>query len=103
MARDSPASPTQLASGGFSAFAVPYTSGVGNTTIGIVLMVVHNSLGQTVEISTATLELPADGNGTAYPVYFGLAPGTYSGTFFVLTPAGIAISMTTTTSFAVGE
>jgi hypothetical protein len=68
---------------------------------GIVLMVVHNSLGQTVEYSTATLQLANGANGTAYLVPFGLAPGEYSSSVFVVTTGGVAISTTIVASFTV--
>jgi len=64
-------------------------------------MVVHNYLGQTVEISTATLTLAADANGTAYPIAFGLAAGQYSATLFATSTGGVAISYTATASFTV--
>ena len=41
---------------------IPYTSGLNTTSIGIVFMVVHNYLGQTVEISTSVLQLAAGAN-----------------------------------------
>jgi hypothetical protein len=40
-------------------------------------------------------------NGTAFPVVFGLAPGAYSGIFFVTTASGVAISQTTVLNFTV--
>jgi len=62
-------------------------------------MVVHNYLGQTVEISTSVLQLGAGAEGSAYTIIFGLASGAYSATFFVVTPSGTAISTSTTASF----
>jgi hypothetical protein len=93
----------QLVGGYYPAFAVPLVSTLDNTSTGIVFMVVHNSLGQTAQISTATLVLLARGNGTAYPVYFGLPPGEYSATFFAVAAAGYAFSLSETASFTVGR
>jgi hypothetical protein len=71
------------------------------TVIGIVLMVVHNNLGQTVFYSTATLNLTRGFSGTAYTVEFGLTPGVYKATIFAFSPSGVAISNSTTFSFGV--
>jgi hypothetical protein len=68
---------------------------------GVVFMVVHNRLGQTVEYSTATLQLTNGANGTAYLVAFGLASGEYAATIFVDTTSWVAISTPATASFTV--
>jgi hypothetical protein len=95
------ATPTYAQLGYYSSMEIQYTSGLNATATGIVLMVVHNSLGQTVEISTSVLQLAAGANGTAYEIAFGLESGTYSGTFFVVSTSGTAMSTTTTASFTV--
>ncbi len=82
-----------------SSFAVPLANGVNANMTGIVFMVVHNSLGQTVEISTSVLQLAPNANGTAIEIVFGLASDMYSATFFVVTLSGVAVSETTTASF----
>ena len=82
-------------------FAVSYGNLSNITITGIVFMVIHNSIGQTVFISTATLQLGSDDSGTAYPVAFGLLPGQYQATFFVTQPSGVAISTSSTASFTV--
>jgi hypothetical protein len=87
--------------GGYSVSALTYLNTSNTTVIGVVFMVIHNDLGQTVEVSTATLQLAAGANGTAYLTRFGLASGAYSGTFFVVEPSGVAISTTTTETFTV--
>jgi len=87
--------------GPYPAFAIPYVNLFNATTTGIVFMVVHNSLGQTIQISTCVLQLGADANGTARTITFGLGPGMYSATFFVVSTGGYAISTTTTASFTV--
>jgi hypothetical protein len=84
---------------GYAAFFITYLNVNANVT-GIVFMVMHNYLGQTVEISTATLQLAVGTNGTAFPVAFGLVPGAnYSATFFVTATSGVAISQTTVETF----
>jgi len=64
----------------------------------VVYAVVHNSAGQTVSYSTATLQLAAGATGIAYPVLFGLPSGTYSVTVFVTSTSGVAISTSQTVS-----
>jgi hypothetical protein len=68
--------------------------------LGIVIMVVHNNLGQTVFYSTATLNLTRGFSGTAYNVEFGLSPGIYKATIFAFSTSGVAISNSTTVSFS---
>ena len=96
-----PSPPVYGPLGPYSSFSIPYVNTFNTTAIGIVFMVVHNSLGQTVEISTGVLQLAAGANGTAYTIVFGLASGEYSATFFVTEPSGVAISATTTAAFTV--
>jgi hypothetical protein len=82
-------------------FAMTYANSDNISLLGIVFLVVHNSLGQTLEISTGSVVLAAGANGTAFPVVFGLAPGIYEGTYFVIQPAGTAISSASTLNFTV--
>jgi hypothetical protein len=93
--------PVYAGLGAYQSIEISYVNGADFTMTGIVFMVVHNYLGQTVEISTATLTLAADANGTAYPISFGLAAGQYSATLFATSTGGVAISYTTTASFTV--
>lgn len=86
---------------GYSGFTITYVNGFSTNMTGIVFMVVHNSLGQTVEISTGGLSLAAGANGTAYTVTNGLAPGQYAATFFATATSGYAISSSTNGSFTV--
>jgi hypothetical protein len=90
---------TQL--GPYDVIEISYTNLCGGNVTAIVFVVVHNMLGQTVEISTGTLQLVAGANGTAYGVLFGLPDGEYSGTLFAVAPSGVAISLTTTVAFTV--
>lgn len=85
----------------YSSFEILYVNDFNVTMAGIVFMVIHDSLGQTVEISTSFLQLEPDANGTAYPIAWGLASGLYAATFFVVSSSGYAISVTSTAAFAV--
>jgi hypothetical protein len=87
--------------GPYDAIWTSYTNLSNGNMTGIVFAVIHNSLGQTVEISTGTLELPAMANGTAFAVVFGLPDGEYSGMLFATSVAGTALSTATTVSFTV--
>jgi hypothetical protein len=78
-----------------------YTNIGGVNLTGIVFAVVHNNLGQTVEISTGTLQLAAGANGTAFAAVFGLPDGEYSGTIFAVSTSGVAISFTITVAFTI--
>jgi len=78
-----------------------YTNlGSANTT-GIVFSVVRNALGQTVEYSTATVQIASGGISTAYLVVFGLPGGQYSASLFAVYPSGVALSTTTTIAITV--
>jgi len=71
------------------------------TTLGIVLLVVHNSGGQTVYITAGTVSIQAGTNSTAYLTIFGLSSGTYSASVFVMLPSGTAISVPTTVTVSI--
>ena len=90
---------TQL--GPYDVIEISYTNLCSSNVLGIVFAVVHNMLGQTVEISTATLLLASGANGTAFAVVFGLPDGEYSGTLFTTSASGTALSTATTVAFNV--
>ena len=69
------------------------------SVFGIVIMVIHNNLGQTVYYSTGTLRLAQGSYGTAYLVETGLPAGTYNASIFAFSTSGIALSNVTTFSF----
>lgn len=94
-------SPNYTSLGPYHTVEITYANSANATMTGIVFMVVHNYLGQTVEISTATLTLTAGTNGMAFPIAFGLAQGQYSATLFTTSAAGVAITSTTTVSITV--
>jgi hypothetical protein len=63
---------------------------------GIVFLVAHNTMPQTVYISTATVLLTPNQNVTAYPFVFGFPPGTpLNSTIFVVSSSGVALSSAT--------
>jgi hypothetical protein len=67
---------------------------------GIVFLVAHNTISQTVYISTATVLLPPSQNVTTSPLVFGFPPGTtLNSTIFIDTFSGVAISSSTTFVF----
>jgi hypothetical protein len=78
-----------------------YTNTSNAPATAIVYAVVHNSAGQTVSYSTATITVAAGATATAYNVLYGLPPGTYSVTLFATSTSGTSISGTTTTSVTV--
>jgi hypothetical protein len=60
---------------------------------GIVFLVAHNAISQTVYISSATILLPPNDNVTVYPLVFGFPSGTFlNSTIFVESPSGVALS-----------
>ena len=89
--------------GAYQSIAITYTSTLNSPSMGIVFAVIHNYMGQTTEISTATLSLGAGANGTAYPLVFGLPPAEYSATLFVTSVSGVAISSSTTLPLTVSD
>ncbi len=86
--------------GTYQAIEVNYSNYGSAYPMGIVMMVIHNSQGQTVQWTTCTLQIPDGETRTAYTVSIGLEPGTYSATMFVVYTSGIAISPTVTVTFS---
>jgi hypothetical protein len=93
--------PTQTTQGSYTGVSTAFTNNSNAPVTGFVYAVVHNALGQTVDISTATITAPAGGSVTAFNALFGLPPGTYSVTIFVTSSSGTAISSTTTASVTI--
>ena len=85
--------------GVFSAVVTTFHNNLDVQVIGIVIMVIHNRIGQTVSYSTATLNLTRGFSGTAYTVESGLPFGVYNATIFAFSTDGVAISNSTTISF----
>jgi hypothetical protein len=89
-------SPSVSQVGCCAAGQVVYHNNINVTVLGIVFMVLHNDMGQTVYFTSATLDIAAGANSTAYEVIFGLPSGNYDATFFAIAPSGVAISAATT-------
>ena len=66
------------------------------TSLGIVYAVAHNSIGQTVLYTTATLSPAAGSSSTAYLILAGVPGGAYSVQIFAVNEDNVAISTTTT-------
>jgi len=93
--------PTQTTQGAYNGVSSIFTNNSNAPVTGFVYAVVHNALGQTVDISTATVSAPAGGSVSAFNALFGLPPGTYSVSLFVTSSAGTAISSTITVSVTI--
>jgi len=93
--------PAQGTQGAYSGVTSSFTNNSNAPVTGFVYAVVHNALGQTVDISTATISAPAGGSVSAFNALFGLPPGTYSVSLFVTSSAGTAISSTSTVSVTI--
>jgi hypothetical protein len=91
-----PTQPTQFVS---PALNVTYQNSQSIPVEGLVVMVLHNAMGQTVLISTATLSLQASSSGTALLLENGLPSGDYNASVFAFTFAGVAISTSTDVVF----
>jgi hypothetical protein len=78
-----------------------FTNNSNAPQTGYVYAVVHNALGQTVYYTTATVSPAAGASQSGQLVLFGLAPGTYSATIFVVSTSGTAISGTTLVSVTI--
>jgi len=92
---------TQTIQGAYQGISSSFTNNSNAPVTAFVYAVVHNALGQTVDISTATVSAPAGGSVTAFNALFGLPPGTYSVSIFVTSSAGAAISSTSTVSVTI--
>ncbi len=96
-----PKAPSQTTFQGNPAVVVNYNDTLPGSTLVIVWLIVHNSLGQTVDSYVATGSMKG---GQAFPIYviiFGLSPGHYDGALFAVTSTGVPISVTSTLSISV--
>jgi hypothetical protein len=89
---------TKDTKGSLTGLDATFTNAATTSVTGIVYAVVHNSLGQTVYYTTATITPAASGTATAFLVLSGLPAGTYSVSVFATDTGGNAISVSTTTS-----
>jgi hypothetical protein len=76
-----------------------YRNTLNFTVTGIVFLVVHNAIGQTVSYSASTIVVAGNQTGTAYNVVYGVPHGAYSGTIFVTSTGGASISAPTVLNF----
>jgi len=93
--------PTVTKQGGNTIISASYTNNSNAPQTAFVYAVVHNALGQTVEYTTATISPGAGSSTVAQLVLFGLAPGTYSASVFVVSGSGTALSSPTTVSVTI--
>jgi len=94
--------PTTSTSGGNTLISATYTNNSNAPQTAFIYAVVHNALGQTVLYTTSTLNnIAAGGSQTGQLVLFGLAPGTYTATLFVVSTSGTALSTTSTVSVTI--
>jgi hypothetical protein len=87
--------PAKSTQGAYTGITSTFTNNSNAPVTAFVYAVVHNALGQTVDISTATVTASAGGSATAFNALFGLAPGTYTISIFVTSSSGTAISTST--------
>ncbi len=77
-----------------------YRNNGTSTILGIVYVVVQNSLSQTLYYSTGTLNLNAGQNASAYLVINGPPKGTYTATVFAVNANNTAISTSSALSIS---
>jgi len=92
---------SQLTLGTTPFLSVSYSNGNTVSVTGIVTASIANSLGQTVDITTATITPAGSGTATAYLDLAGLASGTYTVTFFAISVGGGSLSAPSTASVTV--
>jgi len=94
--------PTQSTCQGQRCYQVTFKNNVAAPIIpALVFFVVHNSAGQTVLMSLATVSFDASATASAYPLVYGLSSGTYNATVFATNSGEIGISSPTFVSFTV--
>jgi len=86
-----PSTPKAGTLGPYHVVNVTVTNTQSTTITAVVLAVVHNAAGQTVQVSTSTVTVAALGSATAYPVLT-LPSGTYSVNVFVWSTSGSSLS-----------
>ncbi len=96
----SPGMPVQTTVQGTPAVAINYTDSLSGSTLVVVWLTVHNTLGQTAGNFVATASMTAGQTSPVYVVVFGLASGHYAGDLFGLTADGVPISVTSTLSIS---
>jgi hypothetical protein len=90
--------PSQVTLGGQPYLTATYSNPTSSEITGIVELSVQNALGQTVLITTSTINPAGGASATAY-LYLGLLPsGTYTASVFVLSTGGGSLSAPTSVS-----
>jgi len=84
---------------GLQAAEANFLNNSNQTFLGIVLWVVRDSAGQTVAYTSATIDVAAGQNSTAYPTLVGVVAGSYNSAIFVVSSAGVALSTSSSLSF----
>ena len=93
--------PTMVTLQGSPAWVVSFHNDLTVSVLGIVILVLHNSLGQTVYYTTASMTLTSLGLGSVYVVVAGVPPGSYNARLFAFDPSGVPISAPTSATFVV--
>jgi len=93
--------PTVTKQGGNTIISATYTNNSNAPQTAFIYAVAHNALGQTVLYTTSNINPSAGGSATGQLVLFGLAPGTYSVSVFVVSSSGTALSTPTTVSVTI--
>jgi len=94
-------SPSVSKQGGNTIISATYTNNSNAPQSAFIYAVAHNALGQTVLYTTSNINPSAGGSATGQLVLFGLAPGTYSVSVFVVSSSGTALSTPTTVSVTI--
>jgi len=92
--------PSVVTLNGYPTAKVNYQNNINVTiALGVVYLVLHNGMGQTLYIKVGTTSnVPSSTNSTAFVVLYNVPSGTYSATFFATLPSGTAMSLPTSVS-----
>lgn len=94
--------PTSCTLQGMHCYQITYKNNLNVSILPVIVyFVVHNSAGQSVLMTTASITMSASATSTAFPVIFGLPSGTYNATFFPTSPGGIGIAAPSSVVFTI--
>jgi hypothetical protein len=95
-------SPTPTTCQGQHCYQITFKNNLAAAIVpAVVFFVVHNSAGQTVFMSAATVNFDPSATSSAFPLIYGLGSGTYNATFFATNSGGVGISAPVTLSFTI--
>ena len=94
----SPNTPVQTTFQSQPAVVISYTDGLSGSTLVLVYMSIVNSMGQTVQISVATISAQSGQTNSAYLLFKTLPAGTYTGEIFATSVDAVPLSSTSTVS-----